>query len=272
MPRCLNLCEINWSKLCDHCGVMNKLYGLLEKKSRIYVGSYFCSQFFLAFQFDNLIKFAKDWNLKLTLVLPVFSEKDLKLAKEKIIKILQNFNSVIDEVTVNDFGMLTYIQSKFDKKVNLGRLFFKDPRDVRVNEYYSQKGNVNILSALKEVIDVSKINYVELDETNMSLGVDDCFRVAVHTPFCFMTTGNICKYASINKGIEFKFRPNDKCRQECSCIYEHYSEEYNGKHIDLYRLGRTVYSYMTGRSEVENKKREIYFPFIEIVNCTGDQL
>lgn len=271
MPRCLNLCEINWSKLCDHCGVMNKLYGLLEEKSRIYVGSYFCSQFFWAFQFDNLIKFAKDWNLKLTLVLPIFSEKDLKLAKKKIIKILQNSKSVIDEVTVNDFGMLTYIQSKFDKKVNLGRLFFKDPRDVRVNEYYSQKGNVNILSALEEVIDVSKINYVELDETNKSLGVDDCFRVAVHTPFCFMTTGNICKYASINKGIEFKFRPNDKCRQECSCIYEHYSEEYNGRHIDLYRLGRTVYSYMTERSEVENKKREIYFPFIEIVNSTGDK-
>ena len=108
---------------------------------------------FLAFQFDNLIKFAKDWNLKLTLVLPIFSEKDLKLAKKKIIKILQNSKSVIDEVTVNDFGMLTYIQSKFDKKVNLGRLFFKDPRDVRVNEYYSQKGNVNILSALEEVID-----------------------------------------------------------------------------------------------------------------------
>ena len=96
MPRCLNLCEINWSKLCDHCGVMNKLYGLLEEKSRIYVGSYFCSQFFLAFQFDNLIKFAKDWNLKLTLVLPIFSEKDLKLAKKKIIKILQNSKSVID--------------------------------------------------------------------------------------------------------------------------------------------------------------------------------
>lgn len=49
MPRCLNLCEINWSKLCDHCGVMNKLYGLLEEKSRIYVGSYFCSQFFWLF-------------------------------------------------------------------------------------------------------------------------------------------------------------------------------------------------------------------------------
>ena len=269
MPECLNLCEINWDKYLNHCGVVDKSNELLKGKKRVYVGSYFCSQYFLSLKIDKLVEVVRDRNIKMTLVLPIFSEKDLNIAKSKILKILQTSEIMIDEITVNDFGMLTYIQSNFDIKVNLGRLFFKDARDVRVNEYYLQKGKVNILSVLENIVDISKINYIELDETNKMIDVNDNYNVAVHFPFCFMTTGNICKYASINKSLECKFRPNDRCGQECSCVYEHYSEIYNGTPIELYRIGRTVYAYMTERSEITNKEREIYFPFIEIVNCVG---
>lgn len=271
MLKCLNLCEINWNIYFDYSGVIETLYELFEGVNRIYVGSYFCSQYFLSLKFNKLIEIARDRDMRITLVLPIFSEKDLDFAKEKISKLLQNSEIIIDEVTVNDFGMLSYVQGRFTMKVNLGRLFFKDPRDVRISEYYLHKGNVNTSSVLKNIVDISKINYIEIDETNRTVDVADVFNIAVHVPFCFMTTGNICKYASVNKSLEFKYRPNDKCGQECSYIYEHYSEIYNGTSIELYRVGRTVYSYMIERSNVKNKKREIYFPFIEIVNSVGGE-
>lgn len=61
----------------------------------------------------------------MTLVIPVFSEKDLEKGKKLLTELMDTYGDLIDEITVNDIGMLAYVKKLFDKKINLGRLFLK---------------------------------------------------------------------------------------------------------------------------------------------------
>ena len=261
---CLNLCDILNEKTANE-KIFSDLLKIKNGTNRLYVGSYFCSQYFLKIIWtDRLIEFCNKNNLKITLVVPVVTEKDLKISKILIHKMIEIGKSVLDEVTVNDLGMLNYIAKTYTNlKINLGRLFFKDAREVRIAEYSNMRVNIskNLTSYLMEY----KINCVELDEITMCLDFDNKDRmVSIHRPFCFVTTGNICKYASLHKTPDKKFRPNDKCVMECQHLYEHYNE-LTEEGIDLYRIGRAVYSYKARSSELNAVvDREIYFPFLEL--------
>lgn len=232
-----------------------------EKLSRIYIGSYFCSQYFLLSSgITQIVEFCEKNRIEMTLVIPVFSEKDLSTAKHKIAYFLNNYK-LMTEVTVNDYGMLNHIQKNFDKKINLGRLFFKDPRDIRIKDYFIKKLSPSYFTFTESGIN---INLVELDNTQFE--PFDCkdfsfeFKIGVHTPWCFMSTGNICKHASIHRSIEKKFRPNCVCRLECEATYE----EYNKKDFCIIHFGRTIYYY--NALDNEQNYRLIYFPLVELKN------
>lgn len=274
---CLNLCEVlNNALLCD--GRLEKVIEkvicdnqITEPLERIYSGSSFCSQYFLHLAcWDKLFKYCREEGWKLTVTLPVFSQKDLNRAKEKIKDILEKGKNIADEVTVNDLGMLKYISENYDIRINLGRLFFKDPRDVRVRIYQEGEISPNLLSCKSYYMEGNdKVKGIELDPTNRYIDLSRCdlegIELGVHSPFCYMTTGNICKFASIHKDVEQKFRPNSQCRMECFKIYEHYKEKFQGKSADMIRLGRTVYYYNNG-SRIAGKKidRKMYFPVLEV--------
>ena len=274
---CLNLCEILSEALLhdqtlDH--VIEKVIKdnqINEPLEHIYAGSSFCSQYFLHLScWEKLFSLCKERGWKLTLTLPVFSQKDLSWAKERIITILNQGKQVADEVTVNDLGMLKYISDTSDVKVNLGRLFFKDSRDIRVRPYQEGEISPNLLSYRQFFMeDNDSIKGIEIDPTNRYIDLRNCdlegISLGVHSPFCYMTTGNICKYASIHKDPADKFRPNARCFMECTGIYEHYKERFDGKYADIIRYGRTVYYYNNG-SRIAGKKidRKIYFPILEV--------
>lgn len=98
--------------------------------------------------------------------------------------------------------MLFYIKEKFNIKINLGRLFFKEPRDLRVPEYYYTevvKPEIAKIICDREIKE--HISLIELDEVCNKICTDniDDFNIGIHIPFCYMSTGNICKFASINK-------------------------------------------------------------------------
>ncbi|MCI6859163.1 MAG: hypothetical protein MR867_07715 [Eubacterium sp.] len=274
---CLNLCEIltpaflGQEKPEELISKVVKENQITEPLERIYAGSSFCSQYFLHLScWDALFDWCRENGWNLTVTLPVFSQKDLKKGKERIGEILEKGKDVADEVTVNDFGMLKYMSDQFDIRINLGRLFFKDARDVRVRPYQEGEMTPNLLSCRDDFMEGNdKIRGVEIDPTNRYIDLRNCdldgIDLGIHSPFCYMTTGNICKFASIHAAVEEKFRPNAPCHMECAGIYEHYREKFDGRNADLIRYGRTVYFYNNG-SRIAGKKidRKIYFPVLEM--------
>ncbi len=272
---CANFCEILNRDLFQEAvfeqttSKIEKMYN--EKVKRIYVGSSFCSQYFLKINFwDLLIKYCNKMNYKITLCVPIFTEKDLSKGKEVIKRLIRTFDA-IDEITVNDYGMLDYISKSFKININLGRLLFKDARDIRVSSYFKLALKPSLLSF---GFDTEIIKGIELDPMSKELDLSDLsstngLDIALHTPFSFITTGNICKYGSVHKKIEKKFRPNLECLQECSCICEIYHERKNDNIFDVLRFGRTAYFFNPSINIIgANIERYLYFPIKEILSLT----
>lgn len=273
---CLNLCEIS-AQSSSSSETIQELFQNIEKDrnvkiERVFIGSSFCSQYFINFSsWVKAVDFCRKKNIKITLVVPVFSESDLFIGKKKIDKILSESNEIIDEVTVNDIGMLSLFQAKKKLKINIGRLFFKDPRDCRVPAYTKLELSPQLLSCIgNQYLEKYNFNGIELDPTNEILNLSAAqpynYSVAIHFPFCYTTTGNVCKFASIHKSIEKKFRPNTKCGMECLKIVDYYSGHVVQTDCDptLIRIGRTLYFKNDNVTFVgKQPDRIIYFPFEE---------
>lgn len=263
--KCINLCDI----LDESDFKGNTIEKLLQAQciadaDRLYIGSYFCSQYFLRMDFISEIKkLVEQKHDSLSLVIPIFSERDLSIAKKRIRHILEELP--IDEVTVNDVGMLSTLSSISQIKINLGRLFFKDARDIRLASYFNSTLHPASLDQLSDYRTRYGIQYAELDPicTVMDLGNETDVKLALHVPFGYMTTGNICKYASISKDIQFKFRPNISCNKECQRIYETYAP--SPSDYRLYRIGRAVYFESAIPATINGSfERLIYAPFHEM--------
>ena len=95
---------------------------------RLYIGSNFCSQYFLR-QPDQVWREAfslcRREGIPATLVVPVFSQKDLAEACRRIDELVGANRGVVDEITVNDVGMVAYCLDRYGLPLNAGRLFSK---------------------------------------------------------------------------------------------------------------------------------------------------
>jgi len=275
---CLNLCDI---LLCDKLldiGLKDFIENIFKNNKqtaeRIYIGSNFCSQYFLSSKYWNtLFEYLQDKDFHLTLVLPIFSEKDLQKGKDKLDFVLKQLPK-IDEITVNDYGMLDYIQNNYNFKVNLGRLFFKDTRDIRVFHLFKNSCTPALLSTDLEKLN---INSVELDLTHQTLDLSMYKNVnyifSIHYPLCYATVGNICKYASINYDIEHKFRPNLPCAQDCFGVYQTFGGNNSAFDYKYYLLGRTVYFENNHFKGVKGRvDRKIYYPLYEFLSINQGEM
>lgn len=267
MMFCVNLCEL-LDKESINENSLSTFFNIKNDMHRVYIGSYFCSQYFMKMNWVNLLlDYCKNSHCKVTLVVPVISEKDVEIAKIKIDEIVNEGQDVVDEITVNDLGMLNYICRRYNNMgVNLGRLFFKDAREPRIAEYNELR--IKPTKNTSTYLENYNIKCVELDLLSSDMVCDESSRlIGIHLPFTYVTTGNICKYASTYKAIEKKFRPNDTCGMECHKMYEHYKEIIDGRRVEFYRVGRTVYSYNDKMNELPSgADRYIYFPFLEYVS------
>ncbi len=256
---CLNLCEIlqpiiGTGSICEKINQAMHM-GEMTKCERIYFGSYFCGQYFVHLpkvQVEQLINFCKQHQMKLTLVIPILTQKHLKRGKEKLKELSIFFGKDIDEITVNDYGMLVYLYEKYHLeqesigekpfKLNLGRLLFKDYRDPRYSEYFKLPFKPrSFTNYMREMIKQYKIHCLELDPTHAVIDLSECpneVLIGMHTPYCYETVGQICQMAGIHQPIEKKFRPNESCQKECEKEQIHYFSE--GDYTWL-KHGRTVY-------------------------------
>lgn len=137
--------------------------------------------------------------------------------------------------------MLEYINEKYNIKINMGRIFFKDYRDPRYEEYFNRDWTPKYnTSYLNIILDKYNINEVEIDVTHQGIDVSKFKKiiVGIHTPYTYMTTGKICEYASTFSDVNRKFRPSISCNRECNKMCISYNLNDNKKWI---RIGKTIF-------------------------------
>ena len=219
----------------------------------------------------------------MTLVVPVFSERLLNagLAHGRVLagvcRAAFGADSPLDEITVNDLGMFMDVGRLVDEGMpfglNLGRLFNRDLRDPRdpgrharaltpalIRRSWDERSNLDRLRA------TWPIRCIEFDPTNAVLdltALPDDIEAAVYGPLCYMSTAQICEFASIGVPDEQRFRPNMPCKRQClrtACAYR------GASGCELFKLGRTVY-FEAGRIEVEGAHvlRRILEPTKEVL-------
>lgn len=220
MPeRCLNLCELNVAlRLGGEEGESAGVNGVVHLRQwlgavcaeagwsgfeRLYLGSSFCGNAFLhntgGAPMTALQQLSQIYDVPCTLVVPTPLERELRPVKCRVEYLLDAF-SCIDEVTVNDYGMLAWLAGQGRIAVNVGRLFSKDLRDLRYHDGFPEVYRPALSGrALDDLcaryprlrgIEYDPCGYVlDLTEVPVSL------TAAVHVPYLFATTGAFCPYA-----------------------------------------------------------------------------
>ena len=267
---CLDLCElITLSSTQEES--MQQIEQLLaqpqlEGCKRIYLGSSFCGQAFLKSNdlFQAACRVAQNRGLSVTLTLPIFSQRWLDQGCAGFQYVLSQNLQVIDEVTVNDLGMLAYVNEVLNTTglaigINLGRLINKDTRDPRDPDYPNMVYTPNMLERSSEgenYLDrlvatwstaaedgqlATRICGIEFDPTHAALKLSDLpqgITAALHGPLCYMSTAQICEYASIGVAENRSFRPNMPCAAQCRFNAVGF---WGSSQREFFKLGRTVY-------------------------------
>lgn len=244
---------------------------------RLYVGSNFCEQYFLR-QPERLWREAfalcRRESIPATLVLPVFSQKDLAAGKGRIAALLRRYGGDIDEITANDPGMVAFSFEHLDRPLNAGRLLMRTARDPRPVHLAETRCDVGVPTIVTELFKNQKLRGIELDPTHAELDLSELsglaphLSVGVHTPYCVLSTGAICELAGARRPVHERFRPNATCKLECSRCSITYELACD---VRLLKFGRTVYFPNHGCIVREGEDvRMIVTPFDTLVSPSGD--
>ena len=234
-----------------------------EKFNRIYVGSYYCANYFLlqAKWLEEVLDYARENEKKITLVLPITSQKNLEPVKRQVENWLSRW-SVIDEVTVNDIGMYYWIRENFKVHINLGRLMFKDTRDFYQDTIHDEIQEPKIWNdTFLQIVD-DRVGTVECDciyDVIDAKVLPEHVTLGVHYPYSYVSTSQICMYAGIGKERNKICRPSAECSMQCNDGYTVYGIA--GKESNLYRVGKSVLAQAL-KTKVDNAEhvRIIYYP------------
>ena len=187
--------------------------------NRIFVGSYFCECYFLRyekFSFDELGKWAALKSLKVSFVIPIVREPDLEKAKDVVRRALAC--GFIDEVIVNDVGMLDYVSREYDVKIFLGRLFFKNTRDSR-GPFPRTGDGINFYSSVyNQLLKDYAFAGIEADAAALDMdfeGMPEDMVLGLHEDLTYLTTGRMCAFAAAGLTDDRKFLPDEPCKLEC---------------------------------------------------------
>lgn len=220
------------------------------RPQRVYLGSSFCARSFLRMRerdVADLAALCRARGIPLTLVLPVFSEGTLDEGLARVGRVLEAAGGAIDELTVNDPGMLARWGGG-PLAVNLGRLFSKDPRDPRVALAPDAPCRPALLrrswdgaSALGRLRATWPVAGAEFDPVARRLDLSQLpegLEPAVYGPLCYMSCAQVCEFAGIGVPVERRFRAGAPCAEQCLRA----AVEYRGASgVPFLKLGRAVY-------------------------------
>ena len=224
--------------------------------SRLYLGASFCGRFFNVIavsQFCFFSAYCAANNIPVSLTIPIFTQQHLAEGKRVIQKLLDTYGELIDEVTVNDCGMYTWLHDRFGGRFFSGRLMNKVNRDPRYPVYGDQSVQIP-----KAPISVSG---AELDACSSTLIIESpCkeFTAAVYCPYSYISTGEICSYASLYYDIAKKFTPISACPVNCG---KYYTKHEDSTGNIFYHIGNTIF-YKTEFPRIVGvtSQRSIYMP------------
>lgn len=222
----MNYCDREFNEIIDYFTSNESGNGLLQ------LGSYSCPNYFEKLIDTSLLSYGI-----YDLVIPVFPENMLDiLYSEKFLRYCTKSRCLV----VNDIGMLGFFKSSGFSRIRLGRLFFRDYKDHRYEEYHNMEYEVKSL----EIIDLLKnegycFEAIEIDLPTRNFQITKDVPVYIHYPYRQISMSHICEFASIGKRIKHKFKPDDTCNMQC--IKQHI--EYAG--IGYYKIGRNIYDMIT---------------------------
>ena len=176
-------------------------------------------------------------------------------------------DNTIDEISINDLGMLEMLKAEKSAKIVMGRVLQKDNRDPRYPDFFEQTHTHRVFgSYYSGFMKDNNISGLELDFTHREIAIPNIsepLKVAVHIPYCYMSMGSICEFASMNKADDMKFRFADSCQCECdrAFIECNYLNE-----LRFLRIGRSV-QFKNDKCKIctDVPYRLIYTPIKELV-------
>ena len=259
---CLDLCEAI-TLHSDAAEQLRCIEGYLDTDgladcSRVYLGSSFCPQalFASAGLADAALDICRRRGMNATLVLPVlaqrFYERGIAFARE----LVSRSEGLIDEVVVNDYGTLAELSRLIDAggfpetlKLHLGRLMSKDTRDMRCTANHERLYRPALLQGTRGATALDallqqfpRVSGITLDQTHVALditGLPKGVEVAICGELVYVSTGQICEFASVGVSAEEAFRANLACKLQCLT----YAERYLGASgVEFAKIGRTVYA------------------------------
>lgn len=229
-----SLCEIMEIVECQN-------FLIPDQAEYIYIGSEFCDQYYVATGIDlwaKCFEVIKKEGKKGILVIPVPSQKHLHEVKEKTIYLLKIYGRGIQEIVVNDFAMLQWMNQLSEKPLWCGRLLSKEPRDPRhieqkqVFKLYERAKKDTLFGVSVKGVEIDNINYAKINLGNNRMA-------GIHVPYAYVSMGRICEIGSIGYKMDQKFRLTNACMRQCLSYYQ----EYDNHNIQFLKFGQAVYTY-----------------------------
>lgn len=228
---CINLCEIAppgaspselESLIADACTDAG-----FPHCGRIYVGSYFCENYFCALdeRFHEAVReLCRRHGMGATLVVPVFGQATLDEGERRVGQAL-TAPGAYDEAVANDVARFLDMNERYAQRPGIGRLLSKVMRDARVGRLASGTAVPELSAEALECLSAAHGRGIEpVIELDPAAAVVDAGRVAeaapgatiaLHLPYCYATTGRNCTAASLHEPVKRKFRPGRPCELQC---------------------------------------------------------
>ena len=254
---------------------------------RFYVGSYFCEKYFvksIRFFLHFAAEFLMNHDMRVTLVVPIAPGRMLDAVKDSLYRAVNEFPGLIDEVVVNDYGMLNTLQdlcAQVDGQLEqrgqteaetgsgiqpgtirriAGRLFFRNYRDPRYGWGKDVAGRIFFPESLNGLIDAVDLDLVS--EEMDFCAIPEEIGVHIHYPYVYATLSHSCEFASARLEDRMKFRTMLPCGNACM------SGWYRTKAGDTEYLHFTKAVYVKGPENVTYSRkpdRFVYWPVDEFM-------
>ncbi len=221
---------------------------------RIYVGDEFCIHRMVDPEgLETYVRMARARSWALTLLTPPITDEGL----ERCAPLFKRLEDPLlkAEVVVNDWGTLEYVKEKIPSvEVSLGRLLNKGFKDPRLPDAAA-------LSRLSEetadLLNRCTFDFVGFQEAMVRRGVRRLERdllphgtprwqipeglgTSVYFPFGYVTTGRICRLASLKGRAKQKFSIKDRCPQVCRDVSLRLKDE--SRDLELLEEGNAVFT------------------------------